>query len=724
MSFLATHIIDTVGGVLKDWQDIEALSDWGNIGGTITNQTDLFSTFYTQSEIDGFLALKSAIGHDHDDRYYTEAEVDVLIASAGGSAAWGGITGTITNQTDLFTTFYTQTEIDGFLAFKSNVGHDHDDRYYTEAETDALFAALTIDFDTLTGGFTTLEDTYGATGPLARLIEFVDRFGFETDLPHSTPIEVVEVTDGTPSVQEVQSIIVRAQSGTWTVEGQGPLNYYATEGEVETAINDALGSGTVTVVRTDVAPGQVTYEVTWTANGTQPLLTVDGTGLTGFPTRIKTPLSIQCGTFTDANAPDDSIYVSADGDGNHLMFKHGGESHVLCNLDGYGGGLDAGGDDTEIQFNNSGQLDGDPLFTWTGSLVNMPAIVVTATGPTITPAKIKLAASHSEPALDIEDATGTRIFSVDENGDVVAEVTPALTNWVLEIADGSSQGTASGVPLLTGGSCGVGSFSFWFKRDAGTSVTHTSLWEYGNLTYSSQYGMYWNTGGGPTFTGAGRIQPTTDWRHVVVASDGSNIDVYLDGVYQESDTSGNGLQVGTDFHINKATSGDWDIEDFRVYDSDIQASEAADLAAGNEVSGKTPIFHLKFNEGSGTTVADEIGSADFTLGNAMSFATGGPAENPAPNVSGSPTERKFLQMKDGENDGENGVMIVGDTTCRADIHGVEVVICAGALGVVAGKFDADNTAAQTRFLVYDNDTGTLRRVGVWNDGTRDLLYLV
>lgn len=42
----------------------------------------------------------SAVGHTHDDRYYTE------------------------------------TEMDNFLSGKSNTGHTHDDRYYTEAETD------------------------------------------------------------------------------------------------------------------------------------------------------------------------------------------------------------------------------------------------------------------------------------------------------------------------------------------------------------------------------------------------------------------------------------------------------------------------------------------------------------------------------------------------------------------------------------------------------------
>lgn len=54
------------------------------------------------------------IAHDHDERYYREDEIDLLINNL---QAW------ITNQ----------------LALKSDVGHTHDERYYTETEIDDLF---------------------------------------------------------------------------------------------------------------------------------------------------------------------------------------------------------------------------------------------------------------------------------------------------------------------------------------------------------------------------------------------------------------------------------------------------------------------------------------------------------------------------------------------------------------------------------------------------------
>jgi hypothetical protein len=48
--------------------------------------------------------------------------------------------------------YYTETEVDGLLSSKSDVGHLHDDRYYTEAEVDALLAALLASITIIDGG--------------------------------------------------------------------------------------------------------------------------------------------------------------------------------------------------------------------------------------------------------------------------------------------------------------------------------------------------------------------------------------------------------------------------------------------------------------------------------------------------------------------------------------------------------------------------------------------
>lgn len=47
--------------------------------------------YYTEAEVDASLAGKAALVHNHDDRYYTEAEVDSLVGGAGGdTGGYGG----------------------------------------------------------------------------------------------------------------------------------------------------------------------------------------------------------------------------------------------------------------------------------------------------------------------------------------------------------------------------------------------------------------------------------------------------------------------------------------------------------------------------------------------------------------------------------------------------------------------------------------------------------
>jgi hypothetical protein len=100
--------------------------------------------YYTEAEADALLLAKSDVGHTHDDRYYTETEADALLLA----------------KSDVGHThddrYYTEFETNAFLALKSDTGHTHDGRYYTETETDALLAAKsdtghTHDHGTLTG---------------------------------------------------------------------------------------------------------------------------------------------------------------------------------------------------------------------------------------------------------------------------------------------------------------------------------------------------------------------------------------------------------------------------------------------------------------------------------------------------------------------------------------------------------------------------------------------
>lgn len=82
------------------------------------------SVFVTKEDAD---AAYAAISHTHDDRYYTESEVDSKLSGKANATH----THTVANVTNL------QETIDGLeadIAGKANATHTHDDRYFTETE--------------------------------------------------------------------------------------------------------------------------------------------------------------------------------------------------------------------------------------------------------------------------------------------------------------------------------------------------------------------------------------------------------------------------------------------------------------------------------------------------------------------------------------------------------------------------------------------------------------
>lgn len=147
---------------------------WGAITGTLSNQTDLqkaldekvdSSSVYSKTEADALLAAKANTAdlgalanhdtvdyfteidnlpsafppeaHNHDERYYTENETDTLLSGKSNN-------GHIHDDR-----YFTEAEITALLAGKSDtshnhdsdysaIGHTHDDRYYTESEVDTL----------------------------------------------------------------------------------------------------------------------------------------------------------------------------------------------------------------------------------------------------------------------------------------------------------------------------------------------------------------------------------------------------------------------------------------------------------------------------------------------------------------------------------------------------------------------------------------------------------
>lgn len=115
---------------------------------TQLNNGQLDNRYYTEAEIDTFLSTKSDVGHIHDDRYYTEDEVNTFMTLY--------YTKNDLDTGALNSLYYTEAEVDALLSSKSDVGHIHDDRYYTETElgsiTDGSSGADLIGATPLPGG--------------------------------------------------------------------------------------------------------------------------------------------------------------------------------------------------------------------------------------------------------------------------------------------------------------------------------------------------------------------------------------------------------------------------------------------------------------------------------------------------------------------------------------------------------------------------------------------
>ena len=158
----------------------EGKAVWGGITGDLPDQEDLVAAlngksdvghvhddrYYTEQEIDAALAVinaalagKSDVGHVHDNRYYTQVEIDGALAVINAALAGKSDTGHIHDDR-----YYTETEIDAALAVintalngKSDTGHTHDARYYTETEMDAkLNGKVAKSGDTMTGSLTVI----------------------------------------------------------------------------------------------------------------------------------------------------------------------------------------------------------------------------------------------------------------------------------------------------------------------------------------------------------------------------------------------------------------------------------------------------------------------------------------------------------------------------------------------------------------------------------------
>ena len=231
-------------------------ASWGNINGDIENQTDLANALAMKANVAdlGDLATQDTV--DYQTEVTNKPSLGAMASqsdapsdskeyvrkngtwSEATSASWGDINGTLANQTDLQTALDAKAdEADlGALATKDTVdyqtevtnkpstfppeAHIHDDRYYTESETDALLdGKAPVIIDTVP---VKLSGTYIVVPVGARPIDF------------KATLQVAQTGSGTPSAENIRPfesaelcIVVQAadygDSAEWLITRNIPL---------------------------------------------------------------------------------------------------------------------------------------------------------------------------------------------------------------------------------------------------------------------------------------------------------------------------------------------------------------------------------------------------------------------------------------------------------------------------------------------------------------------
>ena len=134
-----------------------------------------------KGEVNESLAGKAPLSHNHDDRYYTEAETDAFFEgenSGKKQVNWNRLTGKPST--------YPPS------------AHNHDDRYYTEAETDAFFEGENsgkkqVNWNRVTGKPGTYppsahnhDDRYYTEAEINNFRSHIRGYGYLTDMVYET----------------------------------------------------------------------------------------------------------------------------------------------------------------------------------------------------------------------------------------------------------------------------------------------------------------------------------------------------------------------------------------------------------------------------------------------------------------------------------------------------------------------------------------------------------
>ena len=184
----------------------------------------------------------------------------------------------------------------------------------------------------------------------------------------------------------------------------------------------------------------------------------------------------------------------------------------------------------------------------------------------------------------------------------------------------------------------TGGSGFVFARGSDASGSGWSLYLNAPAGGTATIGVVYGTSSVYTRTGTTTLTANT-WYYVTGVQTRSDIKIYVNGVLEGTTSysiagaalrsSGVNLQLGT---INGGSYFKGDIDDFRVYNQALTATEVATLYQAGGAKTDTAqtsnlVGHWSFNEGTGTTVIDGSGNGNAgtfssNSGNVLSWADG------------------------------------------------------------------------------------------------------
>ena len=109
--------------------------------------------YYTEAQIDDKLSNLSAKVHDHDERYYTEEQIDEKLSGLSEKGhdhnelyyTQAQMSNQYYTKTQSDGRYYTQAQVDAMGAGLAVKGHEHDERYYTIDQVDSMLTGMPVE---------------------------------------------------------------------------------------------------------------------------------------------------------------------------------------------------------------------------------------------------------------------------------------------------------------------------------------------------------------------------------------------------------------------------------------------------------------------------------------------------------------------------------------------------------------------------------------------------